>query len=947
MNNFSNDEIDRVAKQYSKGVPGLFEELKTKLAVDKQLGSAIKKLAVESFQPDILTSVVPDNRELRSIILSDESELDVKPERIIVIELGGRPVARIRNNRATTEFLGVGSETWGKVITEAQSFLDQAIPSVGRVELTNCELPWAGTGWLIDHDIIVTNAHVAEVFAKMDHSARYVFKPGPLNGYASCNVDFLEEEGRIDELSFDVAEVLWIAPHGEADVAFLRIKREGSVNLAPPIKLARTLENDSTIAAIGFPARDRSVDQKRVIQIFGDDVYDKKRLAPGKLIEFNSTKIVHDCSTLGGNSGSLLIDLKTGLAVGLHQGGLLDESANLGIIAPHLQFLLDKVKNRSPLNVSTTEYRNNQTEVIMPIQTSPEGYTIRVNVPLEITVKFGTNPIVSTANVVNTPSGIAGTLQSAVEKAKREFGSDSNVVNIRTGYRFKNGWITDEQVVVIEVKEKLSHNELVAQGKKTIREIDGIGVDIRTAALPDGLEEFEVDLAVMERPGKAAKYEEPPGYKDTASPVFLGRAKRKMSAIFHVSPDAGFKHLKEFFERIETHVTATIYEWEINHISDLIDRVISRPNKNMKMVTQRVGVGEKLETGDATRTAVEDMKTRLGNKFKHTWASTHGPERLVPGFYHIKVASRDGEEFWLSSGNWKDSNQPENVTIPAMLKSHNREWHAIVKDKKLATLFQKYIEWDFEQAKLHPLPIQGEAAMSDIEFFVPIVTISERQGDVTYDNTLVIQDEMLDIQPLLTPDRDTTGERIFLKAATEMVERATSSLYIQNQSFNYTDDNNKEFNKFFEAVRKKQRAIDDVRIIIRNAKEYGRQKDIANQVLLLERLKDFGINVSSDSLRLQYRCHTKGIIVDGKEVLLGSQNMTNGGSLFNRDASLLVRTPRVAEFFQKIFLYDWEYRADNDADGATPGVRRARPGEETPEGFRRVTLQELLMEKYS
>ena len=117
-------------------------------------------------------------------------------------------------------------------------------------------------------------------------------------------------------------------------------------------------------------------------------------------------------------------------------------------------------------------------------------------------------------------------------------------------------------------------------------------------------------------------------------------------------------------------------------------------------------------------------------------------------------------------------------------------------------------------------------------------------------------------------------------------------------------------------------------------------------MLLLERFKDFGINVSSNSLRLQYKCHTKGIIVDGKEVLLGSQNMTNGGSLFNRDASLLVRTPKVAEFFQKIFLYDWKYRADNDADGATPGARRARAGEETPEGFRRVTLQELLMEKY-
>ena len=32
--------------------------------------------------------------------------------------------------------------------------------------------------------------------------------------------------------------------------------------------------------------------------------------------------ITHDCSTLGGNSGSVLLDLQTGEAVGLHFAGL-------------------------------------------------------------------------------------------------------------------------------------------------------------------------------------------------------------------------------------------------------------------------------------------------------------------------------------------------------------------------------------------------------------------------------------------------------------------------------------------------------------------------------------------------------------------------------------------------------------------------------------------------
>ena len=49
--------------------------------------------------------------------------------------------------------------------------------------------------------------------------------------------------------------------------------------------------------------------------IFGD-VYDKKRLAPGQVTEARPDVLLHDCSTLGGNSGSVLVDLATGEAVG-------------------------------------------------------------------------------------------------------------------------------------------------------------------------------------------------------------------------------------------------------------------------------------------------------------------------------------------------------------------------------------------------------------------------------------------------------------------------------------------------------------------------------------------------------------------------------------------------------------------------------------------------------
>ena len=90
----------------------------------------------------------------------------------------------------------------------------------------------------------------------------------------------------------------------------------------------------------------------------------------------------------------------------------------------------------------------------------------------------------------------------------------------------------------------------------------------------------------------------------------------------------------------------------------------------------------------------------------------------------------------------------------------------------------------------------------------------------------------------------------------------------------------------------------------------------------------------------------QAIIVDADiesraAVLFGSHNLTNAGALFNRDASLLIRDHEVANYFRKIFNFDWDVLATQDADETIGGIRVAAPGEATPEGFRRVSLRDL------
>ena len=922
MSKVSRDRAAEVIKEFSAGVRGLEEELHSKFLIGEQAVGAAPSVAPMFSEDD-----------------------DIAIERIVA---HARPVMRIRENKLTGEWVGEPeSGIWHEAVKAAIERINATVPSVGRIELTNSERPWVGTGWLIDTDIIVTNRHVAAEFARPDGAGSFVFRRGYASGQISSDIDFREEENRMDEDKHPVDRVLLICD--DYDVAFLGIKAApGKGSLPRPIQLADRIEVDMTIGAIGYPARDPSIDDQELVRKVFGDVYEKKRFAPGRIRSIDEDLLRHDCSTLGGNSGSVLIDFETGKAVGLHFGGFFDNSANVAVPASKLRTLLAEAKTlaaRPKQEAAPAGSVGSQSIVVgAPVG---DGQTLRFNlsIPIELVLRMGQPNLGGAAIGFVGVTPVANSIDDAVKAAREMLAGRSDVLEVRSGYRFKNGWITDERVVVIVLRSKLSPEELATAGIAPLpREVMGFGIDVRTGSLGEQLRALDVDI-VIERPARPAAYREPKGFDKPGSRYALVPVRAKMDAIFHVSPDAGWPELGAFLGRVNDRLTATMYEWEVNHVSDAIEAAVIQDGRKLLMVTQKRGVGN----GDATESAVKDMQGRLNEKFAHVWASVRGPDRLIQSSYHIKVASRDQTEFWLSSGNWKDSNQPDinpagdGTTSDKPLREHNREWHAIITNKQLAELFQAYIEFDFEQARLHPLPAEEGPAAPDIDLFVPEVAfeVPRARSGIRYFKPLRLDNEELDVQPLLTPDRNVLGQRMFMAAVTAAMQTATKKLYVQNQSFSYSGDDNQETTRMLELLRQKQRDGVDVRIIFRDARDFGRRSDLEDQQALIERLKGFGLKVTENFLRVQAKCHTKGVIIDGEIVILGSQNFTNSGALFNRDASLLIRSPKVASYFQEIFLHDWENLAHNNVNARVGGVRRARPGEPTPPGYRRVSLSEI------
>ncbi|UPT88420.1 serine protease [Bradyrhizobium barranii subsp. apii] len=217
----------------------------------------------------------------------------------IVLEQG-RPSLIVQNGT----FVIPDSKVWRTVLQRTRGNIEQAIARVGRVELHNhMTYQWVGTGWLIAENIVVTNRHVAEEFA-VGRGAGFAFATNLIGKEIEASVDFREEYEIDLAIEVSVDKILYVAGKNEPDIALLRIASDKA--LPSPIALAdKEVEQRQTIGVIGYPAFDSRNGLDAMRRYFGE-IFDVKRFAPGK-VSFPTPDehyFVHDCTTLGGNSGS-------------------------------------------------------------------------------------------------------------------------------------------------------------------------------------------------------------------------------------------------------------------------------------------------------------------------------------------------------------------------------------------------------------------------------------------------------------------------------------------------------------------------------------------------------------------------------------------------------------------------------------------------------------------
>lgn len=331
------------------------------------------------------------SNEIAVVAASASDFIGLTPESIVL--RFGRPMLAIRQNAVVIETQGAESKVWRQRLITASSLLQSSIRSVGRIEVQgHPNYRWLGTDWLVRPDILVTNRHVARKFTRRA-GQKFQFEIGIGQRLMSADVDFLEEIDKTQSSAFDLSKVLHVEDKDGSDLAFFRVTGSG---LAGPILLSEHKAPPSDlIAAVGYPARDSRVPDQDLMERLYANVYDKKRIAPGKVVDEANSLLRHDRPTLGGSSGSVLMDFKTGEAVGIYFAGRFLES-NYALSSDRLAERLNGLERGASRQSFTDLKITDQTELNTTGDTS-----ISFTVPLHMTVRLGD---VVTSSRVTSPS---------------------------------------------------------------------------------------------------------------------------------------------------------------------------------------------------------------------------------------------------------------------------------------------------------------------------------------------------------------------------------------------------------------------------------------------------------------------------------------------------------------------------------------------------------------
>jgi len=345
-----------------------------------------------------------------------------------------------------------------------------------------------------------------------------------------------------------------------------------------------------------------------------------------------------------------------------------------------------------------------------------------------------------------------------------------------------------------------------------------------------------------------------------------------------VSPDCSFPVLQREIDNASSSLYVNLYQFENPYLMDIILDALNR-GVNVYVLLEGSPVG-----------GIKDEERYIAEKIKIRGGTVRFSDD--PFINHAKYAVIDNETTIIMTENWKYTGIPCNNSFG------NRGWGVVIRNAEVANYFKAVFFDDFYRGKefsteiwIEDLETKGFFMSREIpeSSYVPIFEPLTINSDFT-------------LIPVLAPDTAMSNETIL-----GAINNAKENVYVQQFSTGrfWGEGDNTFIVALIEAA---ERGC-DVKVLLDSKYLEGENNNDEVVSWLNEEAREGNLSLEAkladlDSLGLT-KIHNKGLIVDGKKVLITSLNW-NANSIYNREAGVIVENEEIASFYEDVFFHDWD-----------------------------------------
>ena len=361
-----------------------------------------------------------------------------------------------------------------------------------------------------------------------------------------------------------------------------------------------------------------------------------------------------------------------------------------------------------------------------------------------------------------------------------------------------------------------------------------------------------------------------------------------------IGPDTGFNDLKQWIDAAENSIHLHIYQFmspDLTHalldaIEEGVDVTILLEEgilDGSSTINKQRGHAQTLHDAGATVLWMEDP-TQISSPY---------------AYIHSKIAVRDSESVWISSGNWKDSSVPPDGI-------GNREWSVILNSQVAAELVLSRMAWDENPQHLH---ISAHSS-SHAPTFDWTMDSPWHDGEIV---PIEYHSGPFDAQLITCPDDCVAGIVSMIESADQSIELSVQYLDL-DWYWGFGD------NPIIAALHQAAQRGVTIRLMLNGFyAEWDDEIRDAINMFNTDWNATEGLDVTARLMAYSdtiVKLHNKGAIIDGSSVLVGSMNWGSSAALRNREMGVLIHHDGLAADYSASFEDDWN-RLDSttDSDG--------------------------------